>query len=60
MRDRTESCGTLALISLGVDISPSTDTLNSLLERKELISLSRINENFNLDKLYSKPKYHVA
>jgi hypothetical protein len=36
--DRTEPYGTPACISLGVDILPSTETLNFLYERKELIS----------------------
>jgi hypothetical protein len=35
--DRTEPCGTPACISLGVDISPSTETLNFLCERNELM-----------------------
>jgi hypothetical protein len=39
VRDRTEPCGTLAFIYLGVDISPSTETLNFRCERKEIISL---------------------
>jgi hypothetical protein len=37
--DRTEPCGTRAFISLGVDISPSTETLNFLCERNELVQL---------------------
>jgi hypothetical protein len=36
--DGTEPCGATACISLGVDISSSTETLNFLCERKELIS----------------------
>jgi hypothetical protein len=31
--DRTEPCGTLACMYFGVDISPSTETLNFLCER---------------------------
>jgi hypothetical protein len=31
--DRTEPCGTPACIYLGVDISPSTETLNFRCER---------------------------
>jgi hypothetical protein len=58
--DRTEPCGAAACISLGVDISPSAETLNFLRERKELISLIRLIENFNLDNLHSKPKFHVV
>jgi hypothetical protein len=38
--DRTEPCGTPAYIYiyLGVDISPSTETVNFHCERKELIT----------------------
>jgi hypothetical protein len=56
----TKSCDTLACISLGVYISPSTETLNFLWERKELISLTRLIGNFNLDNVYSKPRCHVV
>jgi hypothetical protein len=56
--NRTEPCGTPAFISLGVDILPSTDTLNFLCERNELISLIRLVENSIVDNLYSKPKCH--
>jgi hypothetical protein len=58
--DRTEPCGTPAYISLGVDISPSTETLNFLCERKEPKSLIKLVENTNLDMLYSKPWCHVV
>jgi hypothetical protein len=54
--DRTENCGTLACMSLGVDNAPSTETLNFLWQRKELISLIRFIESFNLDNLCSKPR----
>jgi hypothetical protein len=39
--DRTEPCGTLACMYsyFGVDIPPSTETMNFLCERNELISL---------------------
>jgi hypothetical protein len=47
---------TPSFISLGVDISPSTETLNFLRETKELMSLIRLIENFNSDNLYSKPR----
>jgi hypothetical protein len=57
--DRTEPCGTPACISLGADSSPSTESLNFLWERKELISLIKLDENFNSDNFYSKPKCHV-
>jgi hypothetical protein len=46
--DRTEPCGTPACMYLGVDISPSTETLNFRSERKELISFV---EKFNFDNL---------
>jgi hypothetical protein len=39
---RTVPCSTPACISRGVDSSPSTVTLNFLLERSQLISLIRI------------------
>jgi hypothetical protein len=58
--DRTEPCGTPACISLAVDISPSTETLNFLCERKELMSFIKLIENANLDNLYSKPGCHVV
>jgi hypothetical protein len=57
---RTEPCGTPACISLGVDISPSTETLNFPSERMELISLIKLVEKCNFDNLYSKPGYHVV
>jgi hypothetical protein len=41
--DRTEPCGTPAFKSLGIDILPSTETLNFLCERNEL-SLIRLVE----------------
>jgi hypothetical protein len=56
--DRTEPCGTPACISLGVDISPSTKTLNFLSERKELISWIKLVENSNFDIFYSNPECH--
>jgi hypothetical protein len=36
--DRREPCGTPACMYLGVDISPSTETLNCLCERNEPIN----------------------
>jgi hypothetical protein len=42
--DRTEPCGTPACMYLGVDISPSTETLNFLCERNTLISLIKKKE----------------
>jgi hypothetical protein len=60
--DRTEPCGTPAFTSLGVDISSSTETLNFLFERKELISLIIPAENSSFDNLrvYSRPGCHVV
>jgi hypothetical protein len=57
--DRTESWGTPAHISLGVDISPSTETLNLRCERKGLNSLIKMVENSNLGNLYNTPECHV-
>jgi hypothetical protein len=54
--DRTEPCGTPAYIDLGVDISPSTETLNFLCERNYSISLIKLVENCNLDKLSKNKK----
>jgi hypothetical protein len=48
-----------ACIFLGVDILHSTETLNFLCERKELISLIRLAENSKLDSLSSKLRPHV-
>jgi hypothetical protein len=53
--DRTEPYGIPACISLGVDISPSAETLNFRCERKEPISLIKLVENYNFDNLYSRP-----
>jgi hypothetical protein len=47
--DRTEPYGTPACMYLGVDISSSIETLNFHCERKELISLIKLVEKFNLD-----------
>jgi hypothetical protein len=58
--DKTEPCGTPACISLGVGISPSTEPLNFLYERKEPISLNKQAENSNSDNLFSKPECHVV
>jgi hypothetical protein len=58
--DRTEPCGTPACISLGVDISPSTETLNFHSERKEPIRWITLVENSNFDNLYSRPECHVV
>jgi hypothetical protein len=56
--DRTETCGTPTFIYLGVDISPSTETLNFLYERNELMSSIRLVENSIVDNLYSKLGCH--
>jgi hypothetical protein len=61
--DRTEPCGTPACISLGVDISTSTETRNFLQERKVLISLIRLIENCYSHiyvRVCSKPMWHVV
>jgi hypothetical protein len=58
--DITETCGTPACISLGVDILPSTETLHFLLERKETISPIKLVENCNPDNLYRKPRCSVV
>jgi hypothetical protein len=57
---RTEPCSTPAFISLGVDISPSTQTLNFLFERNELISFIILAEKFKFDNLYNKPGCQVV
>jgi hypothetical protein len=48
---RTEPCGIPACMYLGVDISPSTEALNFLCERNELVSLIKLVENCNLDNI---------
>jgi hypothetical protein len=58
--DRTKSWRTPAYISLGVDILPSTDTANFRSDRKELIGLNKLVENFNFYNLYNKPGCQVA
>jgi len=57
---RTEPCGTPASISLGVDSSPSTETLNFLWDRYEPISFIKLTESCNFDNLYNKPGCHVV
>jgi len=42
---RTEPCDTPACIYWGVDILPSTVTVNFLLQKNELISLIMLTEN---------------
>jgi len=58
--ERTEPWGTLSCISLGVDNSTSTETLNFLLERNDLISLIVLAERFHLINFYSKPGCQVV
>jgi hypothetical protein len=58
--DRTEPCGTPDCIFLGVNMSPPIEALNFLSERKELMSLIRLSENFNFDNLYNKPRCYVV
>jgi hypothetical protein len=54
--DRPESCGNPGHISVGIDISPLTETLNFLWERKELTSFTsiRLIGSFNSNNLCSK------
>jgi hypothetical protein len=59
MGDRTLRCGTPACIFLGEEISPSTEALNLLSERKELMSLAVLTEKFNFINLYNKPVCRV-
>jgi hypothetical protein len=54
--DRTEPC---SYISLGVGISPSAETPNFLWERKEIMSLTRLIENFSLYNLRTKKMCHM-
>jgi hypothetical protein len=58
--DRTGPCGIPACIFLGIEISPSIETLNFRCERKNPINLIKLVENSNFDNLYSKPECHVV
>jgi hypothetical protein len=49
----TEPSVASVCISLGVEISPSTETVDFRSDTKELISLIKLVENFNLIKLIS-------
>jgi hypothetical protein len=60
VRDRLEPYGTCACISPRVDISPSTKTHNYHFENNELISVTMLAENCNLDNLYNKPGCDVV
>lgn len=53
-----EPCDTPACISLGVDISPSTEVLNFLSECKELISLIMLSEKFYFSNIHKKRGCH--
>jgi hypothetical protein len=55
-----EPCGTPASISLDVDSSPSTETLNFLWDRYELVSFIKLTESCNFDNLYKNPGCHVV
>jgi len=57
---RMEPCGTSACISLGVESSPYTETLNFLLVRNELMSFIKFTEKCNFNNLYSKPGCHAV
>jgi hypothetical protein len=59
VRDRTETYGTPAFVSLGIDTSPSTETLNFRCERFELICLIKLVEHSKLHNLYIKQGSHV-
>jgi hypothetical protein len=51
---------TPASIYLGIENSPSTEILNFLRDKKELIHSIKLAENSNLYNLYSKPVYRVV
>jgi len=57
---RTESCGNPASVYLGLDIFPSTETLNFLWDRYELISFIKLTGSCNFNNLYNKPGCHVV
>jgi hypothetical protein len=57
--DKTEHCGISACMSLGVYISPSTETLNFLWENIALICFIRLIEKLYSYSLYSKQTCHV-
>jgi hypothetical protein len=59
VRARVEPCGTSACISRGVDSSPSTGTMDVLLDRKELIGLTVLAESRNSKSLYNNPGCQV-
>jgi hypothetical protein len=55
-----EPCGTPTCMYLGVDISPSTETLNFHSVRNELISLITLVENFNLDNYFADKRRSLS
>jgi len=57
---RTEPCVTPACVFLGVESLPSTETLDFLLDRYELMSLIKLVGNCNFDSSYSKSRCHVV
>jgi hypothetical protein len=58
--ERTELCDTPAYISLGVDMSPMTETLEFSLRNKRANKLIRLIENFNSNYFFSKSWCHVV
>jgi hypothetical protein len=58
--DRTEADGTRAFTPGGVDISPSIETLNFLLESNGLISLIMPAENCSRANLFNKLGCHAV
>jgi len=57
---RTKSCGSPACISRDVNISPSTVTLNVLLERNELIRWIMAAGKCHLESSYDRPGCHAV
>jgi hypothetical protein len=57
---RMEPYGTTACISRGVDISPSTVTLNILLERNELIGFIMLAEKRISESVYNRSMCQVV
>jgi len=55
-----EPCGTPASVFLGLDISPSTETLDCLWDIYELIRFIKFTESCNFDTLCNKPGCHVV
>lgn len=54
MGDRTLLCGTPDCISVRLQISPATVTLNILFDIKKLIFLTVLTKEFYFSKLYNK------